>query len=70
LATRDAANPNLIITGGGAAGSEVLTKPQPAGISHVGGGFACFAGTGSACWDTILLWLQQGANGPSGTCGG
>jgi len=70
LATRDAVNANLIIAGGGAAGSHILTKPQPSGISHVGGSFGCFGGTGSACYDTVLLWLQQGANGPAGTCGG
>lgn len=71
LATQDGANPNLIITGGSAASSEILAKPNPGGISHVGGGFPCFAGAGSACYDVVLRWLQQGANGPGGsTCGG
>jgi hypothetical protein len=61
----------VIITGGGAAGSLILAKPNPGGVSHVGGGFPCFAGAGSNCYDVVLRWLQQGANGPGGsTCGG
>jgi len=70
LADRDASNDNLIITGGGAAGSEIIEKPNPGGLSHFGGGFSCFDGSGAACWDTVFAWLEQGANGPSGTCGG
>ena len=70
LATQDAVNANLVITGGGAAGAEIITKPQPSGLSHFGGGFACFSGAGSACYDVVVLCLQQGANGPGGsTCG-
>lgn len=70
LADRDGDNDNLIITGGGAAGSEILEKPNPGGISHFGGGVSCFDGPGAACWDTVFAWLEQGANGPAGTCGG
>ncbi len=70
LATRDASNDDLIIIGGGAAGSDILEKPNPGGISHFGGGFSCFDGSGAACWDTVFAWLEQGANGPSGACGG
>jgi len=71
LATQDAVNANLVITGGGETGAEIITKPQPGTVSHVGGDFPCFGGAGSACYDVVLLWLQQGANGPGGsTCGG
>ena len=70
LAARDGSNGNLIITGGSAANSEILQKPNPGGVSHFGGGFSCFGGSGAQCYDVVLAWLQQGANGPSGTCGG
>ena len=63
-------NDDLIITGGSAEDSELLQKPNPGGISHFGGNFSCFDGPGAACYDVVLAWLQQGANGPSTTCGG
>jgi hypothetical protein len=71
ISNRDASNSSLIITGGGASGSQIITKPQPSGIGHAGGGFACF-NPGGNCYNTVLAWLQQGANGPGpgGTCGG
>jgi hypothetical protein len=69
LRDADGNNDDVVITGGGAAGSLILEKPNPSGVSHVGGGFPCF--DGGACYDIVLLWLQQGANGPGGsTCGG
>lgn len=69
IAAQDATNPDLVITGGGAAGSELLAKPDPGGISHAGGSFTCFGGAGADCYDTVVMWLMQGANGPGGNCG-
>jgi hypothetical protein len=71
LSSTDASIGNLIITGGGASGSLIITKPQPTGVSHVGGSFSCF-NPGGSCYNTVLAWLQQGAAGPGpgGTCGG
>lgn len=70
IAARDSSNQNLIVlTPGAEATSALIEKPQGK-VSHAGGSYSCFGGAGDSCYDTVLLWLQQGANGPTAACGG
>jgi len=67
IADRDGTNVDLVITGGGAANSQLIRKPA-ALVAHAGGLIPCFA-QGAACWNATLEWLQAGAPGPGGvTC--
>jgi len=75
IADRDEESPRLILGNGNERLSWLLNVPETGTVGapdsdafpHDSGASDCFAGPGSACYDLVLQWLQEGANGPEGT---